>query len=308
MSKQAINTVAVIGAGTIGLSWSALFANAGLNVRVSDPRPDLADVVRDSMPELAASLGTSAEVLLAKISISSSLAEAVTEADLVQENGPERLDFKQQLFADIAAAAPKHALLASSSSGIVATLIAQKLDDGAAARMLIAHPFNPPQLMPLVEIVPGERTSEAVTTSAIDFYRELGKVPVREHREIQGFVANRLQAVVLKEAFSLVLQGVVSVEELDTAMKASLGSRWATIGPFESYHLGGGPGGIRHMFAHLGANLTGDDSGVTEADVERLINEVEASYGSGAAAYAKLSAERDRKQIAVINALNSTVK
>lgn len=308
MSTQEIKSVAVVGAGTIGLSWTALFANAGLNVTVSDPRPDLADVVRDSMPELAASLNTTAAELLAKISISASLAEAVAEADLVQENSPERLEFKQQLFAEIAAAAPKHALLTSSSSGIVATLIAEKLDDQAAARMLIAHPFNPPQLMPLVEIVPGERTTEATTSSAINFYRTLGKVPVREHREIQGFVANRLQAVVLKEAFSLVLQGVVSVEELDTAMKASLGARWATIGPFESYHLGGGPGGIRHMFAHLGANLTGDDSGVTEADVEKLINEVERSYGSGAAAYAKLAAARDRKQIAVNNALKSAVE
>ncbi|MBQ1443565.1 MAG: hydroxylacyl-CoA dehydrogenase [Renibacterium sp.] len=296
---MSIKNVAVIGAGTIGLSWTALFANAGLNVTVSDPRPDLADVVRDSMPELAASLGSTAEKLLAQVTVSASLADAVANADLVQENGPERLEFKQQLFADIAAAAPSHALLASSSSGIVATLIAEKLDGDAAGRMLIAHPFNPPQLMPLVEIVPGERTLESATLAAIDFYRELGKVPVREHQEIQGFVANRLQAVVLKEAFSLVIQGVVSVEELDTAMKASLGARWATIGPFESYHLGGGPGGIRHMFEHLGGNLTGGDSGVTEADVEKLIADVERTYGAGPEAYAKLTAERDRKQLAV---------
>lgn len=111
---MSIKNVAVIGAGTIGLSWTALFANAGLNVTVSDPRPDLADVVRDSMPELAASLGSTAEKLLAQVTVSASLADAVANADLVQENGPERLEFKQQLFADIAAAAPSHALLASS--------------------------------------------------------------------------------------------------------------------------------------------------------------------------------------------------
>ncbi|WP_394940709.1 3-hydroxyacyl-CoA dehydrogenase NAD-binding domain-containing protein [Psychromicrobium sp. YIM B11713] len=305
MNSDSIRRVAVVGAGTIGLSWMALFAKAGLSVTVSDPRPDVAEVVRDSMPELAKTLGSTAEELLARVTVSNSLEEAVAEADLVQENGPERLEFKQQLFVEIASAAPAHALLTSSSSGIVATLIAEKLDDAAAARMLIAHPFNPPQLMPLVEIVPGERTVESSTLSAIEFYRELGKIPVREHKEIQGFVANRLQAVVLKEAFSLVLQGVVSVEELDTAMKASLGARWATIGPFESYHLGGGPGGIRHMFAHLGGNLTDDDSGVTEADVERLITDVESTYGAGPEAYRRLAEARDRRQLAVNQAVNN---
>ncbi|MER7080647.1 ketoreductase RED1 [Saccharopolyspora kobensis] len=302
--------VAVVGAGTIGLSWAALFAANGLEVRITDPREDLADAVRAAMPSLAAGIpGADVDELLDHIHLTGDLAEAVTGVDLVQENGPERLEFKQRLFAEIARHAPENAVLASSSSGIIASAIAAELPGAVAARLLIAHPFNPPQVVPLVEIVPGERTAEPVVEAAVEFYRALGKTPVRLRKEIPGFVANRLQSAIMQESISLVLRGVVSVEELDTVMKASLGGRYATVGPFESFHLGGGPGGIRHMMAHLGIGMAErwKDLGhpqLTEDAIAAISDQTETTYGSGPTAYEQRSELRDRKQNAINAALH----
>lgn len=301
------STVAVVGAGTIGLGWAALFAARGLQVRVSDPRDDLGRAVRESMPMLAESLAVPAGELLDRITIAD-LPEAVDDVDLVQETGPEKLEFKQDLFARVGELAPERAVLASSSSGIVASDIAAQLPDEVAARLLVAHPFNPPQVVPLVEIVPGGRTAEQTVRSAFDFYRQLGKTPVRLHKEVSGFVANRLQSAVMREAFSLVLDGVVDVAELDAVMKASLGGRWATVGPFESFHLGGGPGGIRHMLEHLGPGMERrwDDLGrphMSPDNVAALAERTEATYGAGPDVYRSRARERDRKQNAVNRAL-----
>ncbi|MBF6507395.1 3-hydroxyacyl-CoA dehydrogenase NAD-binding domain-containing protein [Saccharopolyspora hirsuta] len=302
-------TVAVVGAGTIGLSWAALFAANGIEVRITDPREDLAEAVRAALPPLAASIpGADVDDLRSRIRVTGDLAEAVADVDLVQENGPERLEFKQQLFAEIARLAPESAVLASSSSGIIATAIAAELPDSAAERLLIAHPFNPPQVVPLVEIVPGERTAEPVAEAAVEFYRALGKTPVRLRKEIPGFVANRLQSAIMQESISLVLQGVVDVDELDTVMKASLGGRYATVGPFESFHLGGGPGGIRHMMAHLGVGMAErwKDLGhpqLTEDGIATISDQTEAAYGAGPDAYLERSELRDRKQ----NAINAVL-
>ncbi|WP_249124503.1 3-hydroxyacyl-CoA dehydrogenase NAD-binding domain-containing protein [Saccharopolyspora erythraea] len=304
------NTVAVVGAGTIGLGWAALFSAHGLKVRITDPRDDLASVVADSMPLLAESMGRETDELLAGIEIADNLADAVADADLVQENGPERLEFKQHLFADIARHAPPHAVLASSSSGIVATAIADHLPDEVARRLLIAHPFNPPQVVPLVEIVPGERTEERVTEAATAFYTALGKTPVRLRKEIPGFVANRLQSAVMREATHLVLEGVVRADELDTVMKSSLGGRYAAIGPFESFHLGGGPGGIRHMMRHLGAGMAErwkelGQPEPTQSDIALVVEQTEDAYGAGPDAYRTRARTRDRKQTA-INSISQT--
>lgn len=300
--------VAVVGAGTIGLAWAALFAHAGLEVRVTDPRDDLDAAVDDALPMLAESIpGADVTALRSRITATDDLAEAVENAQLVQENGPERLEFKQQLFAEIARHAPADAVLASSSSGIVASAIAAELDEDVAARLLIAHPFNPPQVVPLVEIVPGA-TAEEVVQQAIAFYRDLGKTPVRIHKEVDGFVANRLQSALLRESISLVQQGVVSAEELDTVMKASLGGRYATIGPFESFHLGGGPGGIRHMMAHLGVGMADRwaELGRPELDeptITSIVEQTEAAYGAGPESYRERARLRDRKHNALNHAL-----
>ncbi|MFC4517816.1 3-hydroxyacyl-CoA dehydrogenase NAD-binding domain-containing protein [Streptomyces ehimensis] len=302
-------TAAVVGAGTIGLAWAALFAAHGIEVTVTDPRDDLDAAVDEALPMLAAGLpGSDATELRRRISTTHDLAEAVAGARLVQENGPENLEFKQHLFADVAHHAPAGALLATSSSGIVATRIAERLPDEAAARLLVAHPFNPPHIVPLVEIVPGERTAEKTVEKAIAFYRALGKTPVRLRKELPGFAANRLQGAVLQEAIHLVLSGVVDAEELDTVMKASLGGRYAAVGPFESFHLGGGPGGIRHMMRHLGPGLAQgwQRLGHPELDaaaVATLVGQTEAAYGSGPDAYRRRALLRDRKQIALDAAL-----
>jgi ketoreductase RED1 len=301
---QDFRTAAVIGAGTIGLSWTALFAGHGMTVRVSDPRPDLADAVATALAEFAPHLGVLAEDLAARVHIADDVAEAVRDADIVQENGPENVEFKKDLFATLVAEAPKHALLLSSSSAIPSTAFTGSLED--ASRVLIGHPFNPPHLIPLVEVVPGERTSEESVQAAVDFYTFVGRTPVVERKEIPGFVGNRLQNALSREAIYLVEQGVVTPSELDTVMTSSLGIRWATVGPFLGSHLGGGPGGYRHMAEHIGRSMKQMWAGLGQPsqgpeEQERLIEAVEKAYGSST--YSELAETRDRKQLAVLNAV-----
>jgi ketoreductase RED1 len=300
-------TAAVIGAGTIGLSWTALFAAHGLTVRISDPRPDLADAVADALAEFTphlAAQGLDVDGLADRVHLAADVAEAVRDADVVQENGPERVEFKKDLFATLLRHAPEHALLLSSSSAIPSTAFTGELED--ASRVLIGHPFNPPHLIPLVEVVPGERTSEDAVQAAVDFYTRVGRTPVVERKEMPGFVGNRLQNALSREAIYLVEQGVVSPEDLDKVVTNSLGLRWATVGPFLGSHLGGGPGGYRHMAEHIGPSMKrmwsslGQPSQDAE-EQERLVEAVEKAYGS--TTYARLAATRDRKQLAILSAL-----
>ncbi|MFF4062482.1 3-hydroxyacyl-CoA dehydrogenase NAD-binding domain-containing protein [Streptomyces sp. NPDC001668] len=304
-------TAAVIGAGTIGLSWTALFAAHGLTVRVTDPRPDLAEAVAaaldDFAPQLAAR-GLDVEGLADRVHLAADVREAVRDADVVQENGPERVGFKKDLFATLARQAPTHALLLSSSSAIPSTAFTADLEPQDAGRTLIGHPFNPPHLLPLVEVVPGERTTEESVQAAVDFYTLVGRTPVVERKEIPGFVGNRLQNALNREAIHLVEQGVVTPENLDKVMTNSLGIRWSTVGPFLGSHLGGGPGGYRHMAEHIGASMKRmwADLGTpsqTEEEQERLIEAVEKAYGSST--YSELTETRDRRQLAVLAALDS---
>lgn len=310
MSRQ-FRTAAVIGAGTIGLSWTALFAGHGLTVQVSDPRPDLAERVAEALdqytPHLAAR-GLDVTGLADRVRIATDLAEAVRGVDIVQENGPERVEFKKDLFAALVREAPRHALLLSSSSAIPSTAFTGELADGDAARILIGHPFNPPHLLPLVEVVPGERTGEDAVRDAVDFYRSVGRTPVVERKEVPGFVGNRLQNALSREAVHLVEQGVVSPEDLDTVMTNSLGIRWATVGPFLGAHLGGGPGGYRHMVEHIGTSMKDMWAGLgrptqDEEQQERLVQAVERAYGSST--YSEQTRTRDRRQLAVLDALGA---
>ncbi|GAA0619660.1 3-hydroxyacyl-CoA dehydrogenase NAD-binding domain-containing protein [Kutzneria viridogrisea] len=263
--------IAIIGAGTIGLSWATLFLSRGHTVTVSDPRPDLAQVV----PRGA---------LLAE-----SVEQAVAEAEVVQENGPERIEFKQDLFAAIEKAAPSDALILSSTSGLVASAMSEKMAE--PGRLIVGHPFNPPHILPLVELVPSPATPDALVRRAREFYRSLGKVPVLVHKEVDGFVANRLQHVLFRECVSLVEQGVVSVAELDEIVTNSVGVRWATVGPFQAFHLGGGPGGLRHMMAHLMTDIEPETAA-------RLAEAAEREYPLEN--YEQLCEMRDRLQSAII--------
>ncbi|MGK3944574.1 3-hydroxyacyl-CoA dehydrogenase NAD-binding domain-containing protein [Streptomyces caeruleatus] len=312
---RSFRTAAVVGAGTIGLSWTALFAAHGLTVRVSDPRGDLAEAVAEALEQYAphlAARGLDVTGLADRVHIAADVTDAVRDADVVQENGPERADFKKDLFAALAREAPAHALLLSSSSAIPATAFTGGLADEDAARVLIGHPFNPPHLLPLVEVVPGERTAEDAVQAAVDFYTSVGRTPVVERKEIPGFVGNRLQNALSREAVHLVEQGVVSPEDLDKVVTHSLGLRWATVGPFLGAHLGGGPGGYRHLVEHIGPSmrqLTGAGLGtpsLNEDRQERLVEAVEKAYGSST--YPELTGARDRRQLAVLAALDSADK
>ncbi|MGV9361894.1 3-hydroxyacyl-CoA dehydrogenase NAD-binding domain-containing protein [Amycolatopsis sp. NPDC003731] len=298
-----MKNAAVIGAGTIGLSWTALFAHHGLTVRVTDPRPDLAEAVETALARFAPHLGTTADELASRVRIAADVTEAVRDADVVQENGPENVEFKKDLFRQLVEEAPKHALLLSSSSAIPSTAFTGGID---GSRVLIGHPFNPPHLIPLVEVVPGERTSAEAVQQAVDFYTFLGRTPVVERKEIPGFVGNRLQNALSREAIYLVEQGVVTPEDLDKVMTNSLGIRWATVGPFLGSHLGGGPGGYRHMAEHIGKSMKQMWAGLgnpsqSPEEQERLIEAVEKAYGSST--YSELAETRDRKQLAVLTAV-----
>ena len=292
-------TAAVLGAGTIGLSWAALFAAHEMDVRVQDPRPDLQEQLDATVAALSPLLGD----LGGRITVAADLEAAVDGVDVVQENGPERLELKQELWARVEAAAPASALLMSSTSGLMPSDMAARMRE--PGRLLVGHPFNPPHVVPLVEVVPGAQTPAEGAAAAADFYRSLGKVPVVLRKEIGGFVANRLQSAVFRESVHLVLEGVVTPEELDQVVTESVGVRWATAGPFESYHLGGGPGGIRHLLEHLGPGMARrwKDLGQPELTpelVDRVSSDTEARFAD--APYDARTTERDRLQLAVLAA------
>jgi ketoreductase RED1 len=303
--------VAVIGAGLIGLSWTALFLANGLRVRVYDPRPGLEDAMRTALDGAAPSLkqlGFATEGLQRRLRIASSLEEAARDASLVQESGPEQIEFKRGCFAQLETFVQPGALLLSSTSSLRATHIAAGMKD--PRQMLVGHPFNPPHIMPLVEIVPGEKTAPEAVEEAVRFYRALGKAPVVLHREIDGFVGNRLQAAVLRESIYLVQQGVISVEELDTLVTNSLGLRWSAVGPFQGMHLGGGPGGIAHFLTHLGLVFQKlfDELGevrLSADTIAQLARQTEQAYGP--MPNPSMAGERDRKQLGVLRS-NAAVR
>ncbi|MCW2666184.1 MAG: 3-hydroxyacyl-CoA dehydrogenase [Frankiales bacterium] len=306
MSGVTQRTAAVVGAGTIGLSWAALFAAHGMQVTVTDPRPDLEEVLERTIGAIAGALPGGRRQpadLLALISVVDDVETAVTGADVVQENGPENLEFKRELFVRVEQAAPREALLLSSTSGLMPTDMSQDMTE--PGRVLVGHPFNPPHVVPLIEVVPGQQTPPDAVEAAVAFYTALGKRPVVLHQEIGGFVANRLQSALFRECVHLVLSGVVTAEELDTVVTESVGVRWATAGPFQSYHLGGGPGGIRHLLEHLGPGMRRrwDDLGrpeLTPETVDLLSRATEERFAGRT--YDELAEERDRLQLAVLAA------
>jgi len=236
------------------------------------------------------------------------LERAVAKADLVQENGPERSEFKQQLWARVERAAPKDALLLSSSSGRPATEQALEMKD--ASRLLVGHPFNPPHLIPLVEVVPGKRTDPKAVEEAMAFYTALGKTPRRLRKEINGFVANRLQRAIFRESCYLVQEGVVTVDELDDIVTSSIGLRWAVNGPFSSFHMGGGPTGFRGYFKQFGPGLRAvwnkpSPSEYSEQLEQLIIGQADAAFG--ATPLEQMERRRDDAQVALLRARASVV-
>lgn len=246
MAETKTNTVAIVGVGLIGRAWAAIFARAGWSVRVTDPHaPTLENspkLIRDELHALARhGLADDPDGAAARVTVAASLADAVQGASFVQENGPEKVEDKIALFAELDRLAAPDAILASSTSAIVASRFTENL--AGRARCVVGHPVNPPHLVPLVELCGAPWTAPETIARAREVYRGIGQVPVTVNKEINGFVLNRLQGALLAEAFRLVGEGYVSAEDLDHTVKDGLGLRWSFLGPFETIELNA-PGGI----------------------------------------------------------------
>ena len=253
-----IRQIAIIGTGVIGASWAALFLAKGLDVVATDVAPDaetkLRDFVKAAWPALER-LGLAPGASQSRLSFAADLPTAIRAADLVQENGPERIDFKKKLYRQLDESLPADVIIASSSSGLTMSAI-QSDCPLHPERCVIGHPFNPPHLVPLVEIVGGAKTSEATIRRASEFYTGLGKQAVRLRKEVPGHVANRLQAALAREVYYLVAEDVVSVADVDKALCWGPGLRWGIMGQVLLNHLGGGQGGIEHFFQQFTGPMT----------------------------------------------------
>jgi carnitine 3-dehydrogenase len=304
VTNSRIRHVAVIGAGTIGASWAAFFLSRGLAVAASDPAPAAEDFVRrfvaDAWPALV-SLGGDATIPEHRLSFHAQPEEAVAEAEFVQESAPERELLKRQLLCRIDAVLPPSVIIASSSSGLLMSDLQR--DCRHPERCVIGHPFNPPHLVPLVEVVGGAQTSPATIERALAIYASFGKRPIRIRREVRGHVANRLQAALWREAVHLLAEGVASVADIDTAISEGPGLRWALMGPHLTFHLAGGTGGINHFLDQFTAPIEGwwQDLGrpeLTGAVKEKIVSGVMAeSAGRG---IEELAGARDRLLVEIM--------
>jgi 3-hydroxyacyl-CoA dehydrogenase len=300
-----IRRVAIIGTGVIGASWSALFLAHGLEVVATDVAPDaeaaLKRFVAAAWPALQR-LGLSPGASQSKLTFTAALANAVKDADLVQENGPEKIDFKKTLYRQLDELLPPDVIIASSSSGLTMSEI-QSACEKHPERCVIGHPFNPPHLVPLVEIVGGAKTSEATIRRAAEFYTSIGQRTVRLNKEMPGHVANRLQAALAREVYYLVAEGVVSAADVDTALCWGPGLRWGIMGNMMLNHLGGGPGGIEHFFHQFAGPMTAwwktlGSPQLTPEVQKKLIDDVHAGIGSRSVT--ELEAERDEVLLGLI--------
>ncbi len=253
-----IRRIAVIGTGAIGASWAAQYLARGFDVIATDPAQNAEVNLRnyvDAAWKSLTSIGLSPGANRDRLIFTSSMKEAVSKADFVQENGPERPNFKIKLFANIDDATPPDSIIASSSSGITMSVIQSGCKH--PERCVIGHPFNPPHIIPLVEVVGGAKTSPEAMQQAMTFYASIGKKPLLLHKELPGHVANRLQMALYREILYLIEQGVLSVADADDAVCYGPGLRWGVMGPSLQWHLGGGQGGIHHFMEHIMGPLTG---------------------------------------------------
>jgi 3-hydroxyacyl-CoA dehydrogenase len=293
-----IRRIAIVGTGVIGASWAAQYLAKGLEVVATDIAPNaeaaLRKFVGTAWPALER-LGLSAGASQSNLTFTADLAEAVSKANLVQENGPERLEFKQKLYGQLDALLPPDVIIASSSSGL-------KMSDiqvGAKShpdRCVIGHPFNPPHLIPLVEVVGGKKTSEETIQRAMEFYKSIGKKAVRLNKEMPGHVANRLQGALAREVYYLVAEDVLSAADVDDALSWGPGLRWGIMGNMILNHLGGGAGGIEHFLQQFAGPMQASwkalGSPVLTPEVQKkLIDGVHAEVGSRT--IEELEAERD---------------
>jgi 3-hydroxyacyl-CoA dehydrogenase len=311
--NKPIRRIAIIGTGVIGASWAALFLAKGLDVVATDVAPDaeaaLRRFVANAWPALQR-LGLAASASQDRLSFTASLPDAIKDADLVQENGPEKIDFKKTLYRQLDELLHADVIIASSSSGLTMSEI-QSACALHPERCVIAHPFNPPHLVPLVEIVGGAKTSEKTIERTAEFYTGLGKRTVRLNKEVPGHVANRLQAALAREVYHLVADGVVSVADVDTALCWGPGLRWGIMGQVMLNHLGGGQGGIEHFFQQFTGPMTAwwhvlGNPQLTPEVQQKLIDGVHAEVGSRS--IDELAAERDEVLLGLIELRNKADK
>jgi 3-hydroxyacyl-CoA dehydrogenase len=299
-----ISRIAIVGTGLIGGSWAACFLAHGMDVVATDPAPGTEDKLRHyveaAWPALT-KIGLTPGASTSRLRFTADLKEALAGAQMVQENAPEREPLKIKLFADMDSILPPPAILVSSTSGIPMSHIQSECK--YPERCVTGHPFNPPHLVPLVEVVGGAKTSAETIKRAMRFYAAMGKRALHIRKEIRGHVANRLQAALYREVAYLIDQDVVSVADADAAVCMGPGLRWALMGPNLIYHLGGGPGGIRHFFDHFTGLMTGcwADLGSPELSpelqkkiVDGVLQEVDGR------SFEELSQERDRLMMGLL--------
>lgn len=300
-----MSRVAIVGAGLIGRSWAIVFARAGWEVRITDPHENTLDAaprrIREGLQDLATDgLVSDPAVAADRVTAMRSLEEAVDGVDLVQENGPEAVETKRAIFAELDRLAPRTAILASSTSAIVASEFTADLP--GRARCLVAHPVNPPHLVPLVELCGAPWTADETIERARSIYEGVDQVPITVNLEIEGFVLNRLQGALLSEAFRLVADGVVSPQDLDRTVQDGLGLRWSFIGPFATIELNA-PGGIADYCRRYAGFYRRLASGPPAPEVwdEETVNRIVEAWGAspGADAIARRSAWRDRRLAAL---------
>jgi carnitine 3-dehydrogenase len=281
MTNTQVRNVAIVGTGLIGASWAAQYLARGFDVVATDPAPNAEANLRkyvDEAWELLTIIGLTPGANRDRLTFTSDMKEAVSKADFVQESVPERALLKARVFAQIDEVAPLDSILASSASGITMDVIQSGCKH--PERCLIGHPFNPPHVMPLVEVVGGAKTSEGVIERAMAFYAAIGKKPIRLHKVLPGHVGNRLQAALYREVLYLIQQGVLSVEDADVAVCYGPGLRWGVMGPSLQWHLAGGSGGIqdfvqRFMDGFVGLMKKLEMPDVTPALLQTIIDGVQ---------------------------------
>lgn len=250
--SKPIRNICIVGTGVIGASWAAQYLAKGFDVVATDPAPNaeanLHKYIDEAWKDLT-TIGLSSNASRDRLTFTTNMKEALSKADFVQENGPERPDFKIKLFADMDDATPVDSLIASSSSGITPSVMQSKCRH--PERVLVGHPFNPPHIIPLVEVVGGSKTSPEAIQQALAFYTGIGKKAIYLKKELPGHVGNRLQAALYREVMYLIQNDVLSVEDADVAVSYGPGLRWGVMGPSLQWHLGGGSGGIKHFMDHL---------------------------------------------------------
>ena len=311
-----MKNVTVLGAGALGLSWTGLFLANGLKVTIHDPRPDIRLATLSGLEGIKwtlLSLGYKIDKFTRYLSFEEKLHKAVRDADIIQECMPEDLEVKQSLYEKLGRFAPPSSIILSSSATFPASLITRKMK-WAAANVLVGHSFDPPHLIPLVEVVPAAKTPSGNIDKAMAFYRQIGKYPVLIDKEIEGIVVNRLHFALLRESIHLVTSGVITIERLDEIVRSSLGPRWAAAGPFKTLALGGegenggsGSGGLSHFLDQSSERIehVWQGLGHVQLDVEtktKLRKQADECYAR--VPVEDMIKQRDADQIAILRALH----